>query len=79
LYLSPIIFHSLGFSDEQIEIGITTAEFTEITTRLGTGYLLDNNFSYKKAIKCAFLIAKISDLILLYSQNHLAYISGQFS
>ena len=63
LYLSPIIFNSLGFSAEQIGSGITTAAFTGITTRVGTGYLLDKNYSYRKAIKIACLIAIISDFI----------------
>ena len=51
LYLSPIIFNSLGFSAEQIGSGITTAAFAGITTRFGTGYILDKKFSYIKAIK----------------------------
>jgi len=78
LYLSPIIFNRLGFSAEQIGCGITTAAFAGITTRLGTGYCLDNRYSYTKAIKVACLIAIISDLILFYSQNYWAFISGQF-
>ena len=78
LYLSPIIFNSLGFSAEQIGSGITTAAFAGITTRFGTGYLLDKKFSYGKAIKVACLIAILSDFILFYSQNFLAYLSGQF-
>tara|TARA_Y100001968_G_scaffold9343_1_gene7872 strand:+ start:117 stop:1355 length:1239 start_codon:yes stop_codon:yes gene_type:complete len=78
LYLSPIIFNGLGFSAEQIGSGITTAAFAGISTRLGTGYLLDNNFSYGKAIKIACLIAILSDFILFYSQNYLCYLSGQF-
>ncbi len=78
MYLSPIIFNSLGFSAEQIGTGITTAAFAGITTRLGTGYLLDKNFSYGKAIKVACLIAILSDFILFYSQNFLAYLCGQF-
>ncbi len=40
LYLSPIIFNSLGFSAEQIGSGITTAAFAGITTRFGTGKIL---------------------------------------
>ena len=78
LYLSPIIFNSLGFSAEQIGSGITTAAFAGITTRFGTGYLLDKRYSYKETIKFACLIAITSDLILFYSQNYLAYIFGQF-
>ena len=78
LYLSPIIFNNLGFSAEQIGRGITTAAFAGITTRFGTGYLLDKKFSYRKAIKVASLIAILSDLILFYSQNYLAYLCGQF-
>ena len=78
LYLSPIIFNSLGFSAEQIGSGITTAAFAGITTRFGTGYLLDKKFSYGKAIKVACLIAILSDFILFYSQNFLAYLFGQF-
>ena len=78
LYLSPIIFNSLGLSAEQIGSGITTAAFTGISTRFGTGYLLDKKYSYKKAIKVACLIAIISDCILFYSQNYLAYLLGQF-
>tara|TARA_Y100001968_G_scaffold30333_1_gene23450 strand:- start:3730 stop:4962 length:1233 start_codon:yes stop_codon:yes gene_type:complete len=78
LYLSPIIFNSIGFTAEQIGSGITIAAFAGITTRFGTGYLLDKNFSYAKAIKAACLIAILSDFILFYSQNHAAYLSGQF-
>ena len=78
LYLSPMIFNRLGFSAEQIGSGITTAAFAGITTRLGTGYLLDNKFSYGKAIKVACLIAILSDVILFYSQSFLAYLCGQF-
>ena len=78
LYLSPIIFNSLGLSAEQIGSGITTAAFAGITTRLGTGYFLDKKFNYDKAIKLACLIAILSDLILLYSQDFLTYICGQF-
>tara|TARA_Y100001968_G_scaffold176395_1_gene161611 strand:+ start:26 stop:1264 length:1239 start_codon:yes stop_codon:yes gene_type:complete len=78
LYLSPIIFNSLGFSAEQIGSGITTAAFAGITTRLGTGYLLDKKFYYGKAIKVACLIAIFSDLILFYSQNFSSYLIGQF-
>ncbi len=78
LYLTPIIFNSLGFSAEQIGSGITTAAFAGITTRLGTGYLLDHKFSYGKAIKVACLIAILSDFILFYSQNFIAYLCGQF-
>ena len=50
LYLSPIIFNSLGFTAEQIGSGITIAAFAGITSRFGTGYLLDKKFSYAKAI-----------------------------
>ena len=78
LYLSPIIFNSLGFSAEQIGSGITIAAFSGITTRFGTGYLLDKKYSYVKAIKIACLIAILSDLILFFSQNYLTYLSGQF-
>ncbi len=78
LYLSPIIFNTLGFTAEQIGTGITTAAFAGITTRFGTGYLLDKKLSYPKAIKAACLIAISSDIILFYSQNHIAYLCGQF-
>ena len=78
LYLSPIIFNSLGFSAEQIGRGITTAAFAGIATRFGTGYLLDKNFSYVNAIKIACLIAILSDLILIHSQNFLSFLYGQF-
>ena len=78
LYLSPLIFNSLGLSAEQIGSGITTAAFAGITTRFGTGYLLDKKFNYGKAIKVACLIAIFSDFILFYSQNFLAYLFGQF-
>ncbi len=78
LYLSPIIFNSLGFSAEQIGSGITTAAFSGITTRLGIGYLLDNKLNYGKAIKVACLIAIISDFILFNSHTYLSYLSGQF-
>ncbi len=78
LYLSPIIFNSLGFSAEQIGSGVTTAAFAGITTRFGTGYLLDKKFSYGKAIKVACLISILSDFILFYSQNFLTYLCGQF-
>ena len=77
LYLSPIIFNSLGFSAEQIGSGITTAAFAGITTRFGTGYLLDKKYSFRKTIKFACLIAIISDYILFNSQNYLSYLSGQ--
>ncbi len=76
LYLSPIIFNSLGFSAEQIGSGITTAAFSGITTRFGSGYLLDKNNSYINFIKIASLIAIISDFILFYSQSYLTYIYG---
>ena len=78
LYLSPIIFNSLGFSAEQIGSGITTAAFAGIATRFGTGYLLDKKFCYGKAIKVACLIAILSDFILFYSQNFLGYLCGEF-
>tara|TARA_B100000214_G_scaffold116070_1_gene81971 strand:+ start:764 stop:2002 length:1239 start_codon:yes stop_codon:yes gene_type:complete len=78
LYLSPIIFNNLGFSAEQIGRGITTTAFAGITTRFGTGYLLDKKFSYGKAIKVAGLISILSDFVLFYSQNFLAYLCGQF-
>ena len=66
LYLSPIIFNSLGFSAEQIGSGMTTAAFAGITTKFGSGYLLDKKFSYIKAIKTAYIIAIISDYILFF-------------
>ncbi len=78
MYLSPIIFYSLGLSAEQIGSGITTAAFAGITTRFGTGFLLDRKFNYGKAIKVACLIAILSDIILFYSQSFLAYLCGQF-
>lgn len=78
LYLSPIIFNTLGLSAEQIGSGITTAAFAGITTRFGTGYLLDKKFNYGKAIKVACLITILSDLVLFYSQSFLAYLFGQF-
>ena len=78
LYLNPIIFNSLGLSAEQIGSGITTAAFTGIFSRFGTGYLLDKDFCYGKTIQAACLIAIISDLILFNSQNYLGYLSGQF-
>jgi predicted MFS family arabinose efflux permease len=78
LYLSPIIFNNLGLSAEQIGSGITTAALAGITTRVGTGYLLDKKINYDQTIKLACLIAILSDLILLYSQDFLAYICGQF-
>ncbi len=78
LYLSPIIFNSLGFSAEQIGRGITIAAFAGITTRFGTGYLLDKKFSFIKAIKVACLFAILSDFILFYSQNFIAFLCGQF-
>ena len=78
LYLSPIIFNSLGLSAAQIGSGITTAAFAGITTRFGTGYLLDNKFNYGKTIKIACLIAILSDVILFYSHSFLAYLCGQF-
>ena len=77
LYLSPIIFNSLGLSAEQIGSGITTAAFAGIATRFGTGYLLDKNFGYEKTIKVACIIAIISDFVLFYSQNFSAYICGE--
>ena len=76
LYISPIIFNSLGFSAEQIASGITIAAFTGITSRLGTGYLLDNKYSYIKTVQIACLIAIISDFILFNSKNYLTYLSG---
>ena len=78
LYLSPLIFYSLGFSAEQIGSGITTAAFAGIITRFGTGYFLDKKFSYREAIKVACVITIISDYILFYSQGYLDYLSGQF-
>tara|TARA_Y100001968_G_scaffold140457_1_gene128483 strand:- start:4998 stop:6221 length:1224 start_codon:yes stop_codon:yes gene_type:complete len=78
LYLSPLIFNGLGFTAEKIGSGITAAAFAGITSRLGTGYLLDKKYSYRKAIEIACLIAIISDIILFYSQNYFSYISGEF-
>ena len=78
MYLSPIIFNTLGFTAGQIGSGITIAAFAGITTRLGTGYLLDKKLSYAKAIKAACLVAIFSDFILFYSQNYTAYLCGQF-
>ncbi len=77
MYLSPIIFNSLGFSAEHIGSGITIAAFTGITSRLGTGYFLDKKYSYRKAVQIACLIAIISDFILFNSNSYLAYLSGQ--
>ena len=77
LYLSPIIFNSLGFSAEHIGSGITIAAVTGITSRLGTGYLLDKRYSYSKSVQVACLIAIISDLILFNSKSYLAYLCGQ--
>ena len=77
LYLSPIVFNSLGLSAEQIGSGITTAAFTGITTRIGTGYLLDRKYNYTQLIKLACLISIISDCIFFYSENYLSYLSGQ--
>ncbi len=53
MYLSPVIFNRLSFGAEQIGSGISTAEFSGITTRLGTEYLLNKKLSYGKAIKVA--------------------------
>ncbi len=78
LYLSPIIFNNLGFTAEQIGGGITTAAFAGIGTRLCTGYLLDKKYSYGLTIQIACLIAIISDLILFFSQDYYAYLSGEF-
>ena len=78
MYLSPIIFNSLGFTAEEIGSGITTAAFAGVTTRFGAGYLLDKKFSYAKAIKTACLISILSDFILFYSQSYIAYLCGQF-
>ena len=78
LYLSPIVFNSIGFSAEQIGSGITTAAFAGIAARFGTGYLLDKNFCYGRAIKIACIVAILSDYILFYSQNFLAYLCGEF-
>ena len=77
LYLSPLIFNSLGFTASQIGSGITAAAFAGIISRFGTGYLLDQKYSYKKAIQIACLIAIISDFILFYSQNYFYYIAGE--
>ena len=78
LYLSPIIFNSLGFSAEQIGSGITTAAFAGIATRFGTGYLLDKKFGYEKTIKVACIVAILSDLILFNSKNFSGYLCGEF-
>ena len=78
LYLSPIIFNSLGFSAEQIGSGITTAAFAGIATRFGTGYLLDKKFGYEKTIKLACIVAILSDLILFNSKNFSGYLCGEF-
>ena len=78
LYLTPIIFNSLGFSAEQIGSGITTAAFAGIATRFATGYLLDKNFGYEKTIRAACVTAILSDLVLFYSQNFSAYLCGEF-
>tara|TARA_B100000965_G_scaffold51916_1_gene38633 strand:+ start:290 stop:1528 length:1239 start_codon:yes stop_codon:yes gene_type:complete len=78
LYLSPIIFNSLGFSAEQIGSGIAISAFAGITTRFWTGYLLDKRYSYRTTIKVACLIAIMSDYILFSSQSYLAYLLGQF-
>ena len=78
LYLSPIIFNKLNFTAEQIGSGVTTAAFAGIITRFGTGYLLDKEFSYIKAIKIACIFAIISDFILFYSTNFPTYLFGQF-
>ena len=51
LYLSPIIFNNLGFTAEQIGSGITTAAFAGISTRLGTGYLLEKNIAIKTQLR----------------------------
>ncbi len=78
LYLSPIIFNSIGFSAEQIGSGITTVAFTGIISRFGTGYFLDKTYSYIKSIKFACLFTFISNYILFYSESYLFYLSGQF-
>ena len=77
LYLTPLVFNSLGFSAEQIGSGITTAAFAGIITRFGTGYLLDKKYSCRKAIQIACLISIISDLVLFNSNNYLFYLCGQ--
>ena len=77
LYLNPLIFSNLGFSAEEIGSGVTAAAFAGITTRLGTGYFLDKQCSYRNSIKVACLIAILSDFIFYYSQNYLGYILGQ--
>ncbi len=51
VFKSDYFFTFLGFSAEQIGSGITTAVFAGITTKFGSGYLLDKKFSYIKAIK----------------------------
>ena len=78
LYLSPIIFNSLGFTAEQIGSGITAAAFSGIATRFATGYFLDKQATCRNAIKISCLIAILSDFILFNSQNYLTYITGQF-
>ncbi|MBW3042314.1 MFS transporter [Prochlorococcus marinus] len=78
LYLSPVIFNGLGFTAEQIGSGIASAAFAGITTRLGTGYLIDKKYCYRQTIKVACLIAIISDFILFNCQNYFTYLAGQF-
>jgi hypothetical protein len=58
LYLSPIIFHSLDFSAEEIGSGITTAAFAGITTRFSTGWFLDKKHSYKQTIIVACFLSR---------------------
>ena len=78
LYLSPIIFNTLGFTAGQIGSGFTIAAFAGITTKVGTGYLLDKKLSYAKAIKATCLISILSDLILFQSNNYTTFLCGQF-
>ena len=78
LYLSPIIFNSLGFTAEEIGSGVTVAAFAGISTKFGTGYLLDKNLNYRQTIKIACLFAIISDWILFSSEDYYSFILGQF-
>jgi len=77
LYLSPIVFNTLGFSAEQIGSGITISAFAGITSRLATGYYLDKNYNSSEAVKVACLIAIISDFIFFNSEKYLSYLFGQ--
>ena len=77
LYLSPIVFNTLGFSAEQIGSGITISAFAGITSRLATGYFLDKNYNSSEAVKVACLFAIISDFIFFNSEKYLSYLFGQ--